>query len=592
MIQVVCREQDMKTSADDVKQLFRAAGFTCHVLVCYSETGYQTGETNMMLKDALIDNLGASWEGWTQGEALPEAYILIEDGASMHCAGDIAHALKCLTSGLVVHHVAANSTHFSQLYDRLVYLIAKMLSIKELSIRIQAMCERERPNNALSRSTWCLRVMNNCVIAMNSFDNSDCTLQEARDAFMKKFMDDREAEVEAMNAKLDDIFTVAERGRCDELMLLSAIAPAMFVALQPKYVVRSAIMVGLLPPNFVLGRDDDIQAGVWPDHVMRNPLVQLQLQRRENELNFTRHQETAIRGVLAGIGIEEDQQILSAIPPLSSAGERAALDAAGNTIFAAYKRSRGLENFDEESSKRLQTLVGDFALFKHQVEREQSRASALSGLVAFNSRTSATCEAILIRDKEAQASASLALVQRALKFGASKFIAVISKLDAASRHSSLLERATSSTSKAYHSSNLDKCLSNATEEFNAGRSYYQTVEQALSNLQSIHSDVSDDIDEARHEFFELHKLNNHAHEATTNIRQLVARAEVPAANDVVANVPNDTAQINPALPAAPDNDAPAPAAVQRPHRKCSKCGSCTHQSNSRKCPHNNAIPEV
>ncbi len=447
MIQVVCREQDRKTSADDVKQLFRAAGFTCPVLVCYSDTGYQTGETNMMLKDTLIDTLGALREGWCPGDVLPEAYILIEDGASMHCAGDVAHALKCLTSGLVVHHVAANSTHFSQLYDRLVYLIAKMLSIKELSIRIQAMFERQRPENAISRAAWCLRVMNNCVIAMNSFDNFDCTLQDARNAFMRDFQNDSVAQVAAMDAKLDDIFTMAQRGRCDELMLLSAIAPAMFVALKPKYVVRSAIMVGLLPPNFVLGRDDNILPGVWPEHVMKNPLVQLQLTRRENELNFSRHQETAIRGVLAGVGIVEDQQTLSAIPPLSSAGEKAALDAASDTVFAAYKRSRGLEHFDEESSKRLQTLVGDFALFKHQVEREQSRAGALSGLVAFNSRTSAACEAILIRDKEAQASASLALVQRALKFGASKFNAVISKLDAASRHSSLWERASSSCCK-------------------------------------------------------------------------------------------------------------------------------------------------
>jgi 23S rRNA G2445 N2-methylase RlmL len=35
-----------------------------------------------------------------------------------------------LTAGLLVPHVAANSTHFSQLYDRIVNLIAKMLAIK------------------------------------------------------------------------------------------------------------------------------------------------------------------------------------------------------------------------------------------------------------------------------------------------------------------------------------------------------------------------------------------------------------------------------------------------------------------------------
>ncbi len=242
MIQVVCREQDRKTSEEDVKQLFRAAGFTCPVLVCYSETGYQSGETNMMLKDFLINTLGSLVEGWNPGDKLPEDYIVIEDGASMHCAGDIAHSLKCLTAGLVVHHVAANSTHFSQLYDRLVFLIAKMLSIKELSIRVQAMGERV-PDNAVAKFTWCQRVMRDCVLAMSYFDNSDCTLQDARDAFARAFQNDSEAEVAAMDAKIADIFTQASRGKCDELMLLSAIAPAMFVALQPKYVVQSAIMV-------------------------------------------------------------------------------------------------------------------------------------------------------------------------------------------------------------------------------------------------------------------------------------------------------------------------------------------------------------
>ena len=610
MIQVVCREGDRKTNADDIKQLFRAAGFTCPVLVCYSETGYQSGETNQMLKDVLIDTLGAKWFGWTSGEPLPEAYILIEDGASMHCAGDIAHALKCLTSGLVVHHVAANSTHFSQLYDRLVYLIAKMLSIKELSIRIQAMSERQRPNNAISKAAWCLRVMNNCVDAMTTFENPDSTLQDARNSFMRAFMNNRDAEVKAMEAKLDDIFTMAQRGRVDELMLLSAIAPAMAVALQPKYVVRSAIMVGLLPPDFVLGRDDTIQAGVWPDHVMKNPLVQLQLKRRENERNFANHQEIAIRGVLAGVGIEEDQQRLSAIPPLSSAGEKAALDAAGDTVFAAYKRSRGLENEDEEFLKRLQVRVGDFALFRHQVEREMSRAAALSGLVAFNSRTAAACHALLSKEKEAQASASLALIQRALKFGASKFNAVILKLDAANRHSTLFGKATSSKAQAFHSSNLDKCFSNATEEFNAGCSYYKTVDEALPNLQSMHYDVPDDINEARagirsisqahHDFSELHKLGTRAHEALENIQEIIDQvteghaAIVVVARDAegidnavaaeVAVAPEDAAEVAPA-PEVANLDAHAPAPVQRrQQRRCKTCKNLGHQSNSSKCP--------
>jgi hypothetical protein len=53
MIQVVCRARDenMQTSAAAVEQLFRVAGFVdIPILVCYSHTGYQTTETNKMLK--------------------------------------------------------------------------------------------------------------------------------------------------------------------------------------------------------------------------------------------------------------------------------------------------------------------------------------------------------------------------------------------------------------------------------------------------------------------------------------------------------------------------------------------------------------
>jgi hypothetical protein len=558
------------------------------VLVCYSDSGYQTSVTNKELKDAVIQALGSNYENWEPGEPLPEHYILIEDGASMHGGADIAHSLYCLTSGLVVHHVAANSTHFSQLFDRIVFLIAKLLSVKELSLRVQAMtCPK--PENPVARAGWCSRVMSNCVIQMNTFDINDSSLQDQRNAYMAGFFDDRAAEVAAMDRKLDDIFEAAARARnkCDELFLLSAIAPAMLIALQPKYVVKSAIMVGLLPQNFELGIHDHIRCGVWPEVVMRNPLVELQTKRRENERNFMHHQENAIRETLSSIGVEADQQIFSTAPPLSSAGEKAALDAAPDAVWNAFKRSRCLDHLNAEESKKFQALVGDFHLFKRQVEREELRTSALTGLRGFNTRTEAACEAILMKEKETEASASLALIQRALKFGTSKFNAVMSKSDAANRHSTLFGRATSGNIKEFHSSNLDKCKNNATEEFNAGRSYYQTIEQALPNLQSMHSDVSDDIDEAQHDFFELHQLSTRAERAMAYI------LEKHAALAVVANVPN-AAEPNVALADAPDNadlhiparaNVPAPGAVQQPRqRKCSKCGSFTHQSNSSKCP--------
>jgi hypothetical protein len=49
---------------------------------------------------------------------------------------------------------------------------------------------------------------------------------------------------------------------------------------------------------------------------------------------------------------------------LSSADEKAALEAVDDTIFAGFMRSQGLENLDEESSKKLKMFFGDFTLFK------------------------------------------------------------------------------------------------------------------------------------------------------------------------------------------------------------------------------------
>jgi hypothetical protein len=360
-------------------------------------------------------------------------------------------------------------------------------------------------------------------------------------------------------------------------------------------------MVGLLPPNFELGVHDHILCGVWPEVVMRNPLVELQIKRRENERNFMHHQENAIRETLSSIGVEADQQILSAAPPLSSAGEKAALEAAPDAIWNTFKRSRAWDetSLSVEKSKKYQAMCGDFSLFKHQVERQESRTSALTGLRGFNTRTEAACQALLETEQQELMHTTLALVERSMKFGASKFHAVITKSAAAARHWSLLEKASTAT-QAHHTSNLDKCQRNATEEFNAGLTYYQTVDRALLKIQSMESD---ELEEARRDFFVLHQLGNRADEAMKTIQEIVAQAvDHAAANAVNANVPDNAAHINDeaavaAADAAGDApgdgdlqnaasaNAPAPAAVrQRRQRHCKTCGSLTHQSNSRMCP--------
>jgi hypothetical protein len=437
---------------------------------------------------------------------------------SNNSGGDLAHSLKCLTTGLVVHHVASNSTHFSQLYDRVVFLIAKMLSIKELSVRIQAMQSR-RPECAVSRAAWCLRIMRTCVLSMNQFDNSDCTLQQARNAFMAGFQNNNQAEVAALDVKLNDIFDMAERRQVDEILLLSAIAPAMFVALQPKYVVQSAKMVGLLPPDFVLGRDDYMRAGVWPDHVMKNPLVQLQLQRRQNEINFANNQETAIREVLASVGLESDQQILSSAPPMSHAGERAALEAANDDVWSAFKRSRNLE-LDEDTSAKFQALVGDFQIFSKQVAREEARSSALSNFIGFNSRTAAACSALLNQQKQEQTTTFIAATERLFRIGTSKFNSMLVRANTGARHLNLWRM---SDNKEYPARNIRSCCTTARLEHEAGCINHHQVEQYLAYLTWFDGTSKAAIEDLRMDFCTLRTLKASATACLRTLLQLEVR---------------------------------------------------------------------
>jgi hypothetical protein len=145
VVQVICEDKQGRVEAEVVKKIMADAGFECRIVVSYSATGYQTLETNKHLKEELILALGALHEGWQAGQPLPEAYILIEDGASMH-AQDQDFTLTCLTTHLITHHVAPNSTHFSNLFDRHTFRVTKMLAVKELVIRIQAM-HSKRPGS-------------------------------------------------------------------------------------------------------------------------------------------------------------------------------------------------------------------------------------------------------------------------------------------------------------------------------------------------------------------------------------------------------------------------------------------------------------
>jgi hypothetical protein len=326
--------------------------------------------------------------------------------------------------------------------------------------------------------------------------------------------------------------------------------------------------------------------------VMKNPLVQLQLQRRQNEINFASHQESCIRQVLASVGMEANQQIFSSAPPLSHAGERAALDAAGDDVWNAFKRSRNLE-LDEETSAKFQALVGDFQIFSKQVAREETRASALSGFIGFNSRTVAACSALLNQQKQEETTTVIAATERFIRIGTSKFTSVLERVDTAVRHSDLWRR---SENKSYHARNFHSCCATARMDYDAGCFNYHQADQNLANNLTGFDDSSEAaIEDLRMEFCALHPLKANATACLVRFVQLeeglvlepaaAPHAAVDDAHEMIVPFNND-GDAAAALPLVIEggNQVLGVVANRRFQRKCSKCGSFEHRSDNRLCP--------
>jgi hypothetical protein len=265
-----------------VSDACRQAGFTCRILVSYSDTGYATSETNAELKKAVIEVMGKKQNPfWEPGMPLSENVILIEDGASLHNQ-DLELALHCVTSGLYVHHSASNSTHFGQVFDRHPYKITKGLVIRELALRILAMREGVRPVSGIAQITWYQSIMNTVVVPVIEFEQHE-SLADVRQEFAKNFKAGNESAEDAMKVRLSSIFDVAERGKCDEFFVIHALAFALFAGLQSRYVVKSSVMCGLLPEDFELPRDRVRPVCINRAAVMSNPLVVNSKRRKHNE---------------------------------------------------------------------------------------------------------------------------------------------------------------------------------------------------------------------------------------------------------------------------------------------------------------------
>jgi hypothetical protein len=284
LLQFVCVDTTGTTRVDPemVTEACRQAGYTCRILVSYSDTGYATSETNAELKRAVIEVMGKRQNPlWEPGMPLAENVILIEDGASLHNQ-DLELAHYCVTSGLYVHHSASNSTHFGQVFDRHPYKITKGLVIRELALRILAMRAGERPSTDIDRVTWYQSIMNTVVVPVIEFEPHE-SLSDVRKEFAKNFKAGNESAEEAMKIRLSSIFDVAERGKCDEFFVIHALAFALFTGLQSKYVVKSSVMCGLLPADFELPRDLLRPVCINRAAVMSNPLVINSKRRKLNE---------------------------------------------------------------------------------------------------------------------------------------------------------------------------------------------------------------------------------------------------------------------------------------------------------------------
>jgi hypothetical protein len=253
-----------------------------------------------------------------------------------------------------------------------------------------ATCSSSGTDTSAERITWKLRILDKGTIAMKSFDQEK-SLAENRATFEEAFFSgDAEAE-QALDEKIASIFDIAERKKCDELLLIHSLASALFIGLQPRYAVASAVMVGLLPPNYRFG-DPPPAAGVWPDKVLNNPLVLLAKKRAVNIARFNLNHEAAIKTLMAQLGFEENIQALSGCPPMSHAGKVAALNAIDEAVVRGFQRSRNIGEHQhlrlDESNVRL--FLGDFEVYHKQLRKEQQRQQSFDQLHGLNSASAAS----------------------------------------------------------------------------------------------------------------------------------------------------------------------------------------------------------
>jgi hypothetical protein len=298
LLQVIVKKCQKLSHSDIIDVLIKNGFDPKIIIVCETETGYQTAESFKLAIEALIVRLHVS-EGSTitsrvESIRLLRKYIVIADGSSTHPFSDIAFSLVVALAGVFFHQQEPDSTHVCNLYDRFNFLQTKLYSAKEIMMHL-AMKFSPRVTNDRQATAWLEEItteLSKTIDFSSDMCPSDLSITDA--AVLDKF--------ETIVKCRDSSF--------DTMHLLECIIPALAKGMQPYVTIASAKAVGLLPSGFQVQSGYNYKENVaewrgpFVEQVLKQSCVQGQAERELRMERYCEDRQAVVREHMADFGFD------------------------------------------------------------------------------------------------------------------------------------------------------------------------------------------------------------------------------------------------------------------------------------------------
>lgn len=268
------------------------------ILVCETESGYQTAESFRLAIEKLIiilhDLESSTITSRVESIRLLRKYIVIADGSSTHPFSDIAFSLLIALAGVFFHQQEPDSTHVTNLLDRFNFLQTKLYSAKEIMMHL-AMKFAPKVMNDRQATAWLEEItteLSKTIDFSSDVCPSDLSITDV--AVLDKF--------ETIVKCRDSSF--------DTMHLLECIIPALARGMQPYVTIASAKAVGLLPSGFKVQSGYNYRENVaewrgpFVEQVLKQSCVQGQAERELRMERYAEDKQAVVREHMADFGFD------------------------------------------------------------------------------------------------------------------------------------------------------------------------------------------------------------------------------------------------------------------------------------------------